>query len=37
MLTISPPATSRSLIHPYTNLATFRDTGPLVIERGQGI
>jgi 4-aminobutyrate--pyruvate transaminase len=26
-----------SLIHPYTNLATFRDTGPLIIERGQGI
>ena len=26
-----------SLLHPYTNLATFRDTGPLIIERGQGI
>ena len=26
-----------SLVHPYTNLATFRDTGPLIIERGQGI
>ena len=26
-----------SLVHPYTNLATFRDTGPLVIERGEGI
>jgi len=26
-----------TLIHPYTNLATFRDTGPLVIERGQGV
>jgi 4-aminobutyrate--pyruvate transaminase len=26
-----------SLIHPYTNLATFRDTGPLIIERGDGI
>jgi 4-aminobutyrate---pyruvate transaminase len=26
-----------TLVHPYTNLATFRDTGPLVIERGQGV
>jgi 4-aminobutyrate--pyruvate transaminase len=26
-----------TLVHPYTNLATFRDVGPLVIERGQGI
>jgi 4-aminobutyrate--pyruvate transaminase len=26
-----------SLLHPYTNLAAFRETGPLVIERGQGI
>jgi 4-aminobutyrate--pyruvate transaminase len=26
-----------TLIHPYTNLATLRDTGPLVIERGKGI
>jgi 4-aminobutyrate--pyruvate transaminase len=26
-----------SLIHPYTNLATFRDSGPLIIERGEGI
>ena len=26
-----------SLLHPYTNLATFRETGPLIIERGQGI
>ena len=26
-----------SLVHPYTNLATFRDSGPLIIERGQGI
>ena len=24
-------------VHPYTNLATFRDTGPLVIERAKGI
>jgi 4-aminobutyrate--pyruvate transaminase len=26
-----------TLVHPYTNMARFRDTGPLVIERGQGI
>jgi 4-aminobutyrate--pyruvate transaminase len=26
-----------SLLHPYTNLATFRDVGPLIIERGEGI
>jgi 4-aminobutyrate--pyruvate transaminase len=26
-----------TLIHPYTNLAAFRETGPLVFERGQGV
>src|ERR1044072_2278964 len=26
-----------TLIHPYTNQATLRDTGPLVLERGKGI
>jgi 4-aminobutyrate--pyruvate transaminase len=26
-----------TVVHPYTNLATFRDTGPLIIERGQGV
>ena len=26
-----------TLIHPYTNLETFRETGPLVIERGHGV
>jgi 4-aminobutyrate--pyruvate transaminase len=26
-----------TLIHPYTNQATVRDTGPLVIERGKGV
>jgi 4-aminobutyrate--pyruvate transaminase len=26
-----------TLIHPYTHLAAFRDTGPLVIERGSGV
>jgi 4-aminobutyrate--pyruvate transaminase len=26
-----------TLIHPYTQLAAFRDTGPLVLERGEGV
>ena len=26
-----------TLAHPYTNLATLRETGPLIIERGQGV
>ena len=26
-----------TLVHPYTNLATFRDKGPLVLERGKGV
>jgi 4-aminobutyrate---pyruvate transaminase len=26
-----------TLVHPYINLARFRETGPLVIERGEGI
>jgi len=26
-----------TLVHPYTNLAGFRDTGPLIIERGRGV
>jgi 4-aminobutyrate---pyruvate transaminase len=26
-----------TLIHPYTNQATIRDTGPLVFERGKGV
>ncbi|MEH3147796.1 MAG: aminotransferase [Methylobacterium frigidaeris] len=26
-----------TLIHPYTNLATFREAGPLVLERGHGV
>ena len=26
-----------TLVHPYINLARFRDTGPLIIERGQGV
>ena len=26
-----------TLIHPYTKLAAFRETGPLVLERGKGV
>jgi 4-aminobutyrate--pyruvate transaminase len=26
-----------TLIHPYTQLASFRETGPLVLERGEGV
>ena len=26
-----------TLVHPYTNLATIRDTGPLIIERAKGV
>jgi len=26
-----------SVLHPYTNLVKFRETGPMVIERGQGV
>ncbi|MCL2429999.1 MAG: aminotransferase class III-fold pyridoxal phosphate-dependent enzyme, partial [Alphaproteobacteria bacterium] len=26
-----------TLVHPYTNLAAFRDSGPLVIERASGV
>src|SRR5688572_13743350 len=26
-----------TLIHPYTQLATLRETGPLVLERGEGV
>jgi 4-aminobutyrate---pyruvate transaminase len=26
-----------ALIHPYTQLAAFRETGPLVLERGEGV
>ncbi len=26
-----------TLVHPYTNLASFRDSGPLVFERGEGV
>jgi 4-aminobutyrate--pyruvate transaminase len=26
-----------TLVHPYTNLATHRETGPLILERGEGV
>ncbi len=26
-----------TLLHPYVNLSSFRDNGPLIIERGQGV
>ncbi|MEI9990872.1 MAG: aminotransferase [Rhizomicrobium sp.] len=26
-----------SVLHPYTNLVKFRETGPMIIERGQGV
>ena len=26
-----------ALLHPYTNLAKFRETGPLILERGKGV
>jgi len=26
-----------TLVHPYINLASFRETGPLIIERGEGV
>ena len=26
-----------TLVHPYVNLAAFREAGPLIIERGQGV
>jgi 4-aminobutyrate---pyruvate transaminase len=27
----------QSVLHPYTNLVKFRETGPLILERGQGV
>ena len=26
-----------TLVHPYSNLAALRETGPLVLERGEGV
>ncbi|MFK8253390.1 aspartate aminotransferase family protein [Ancylobacter terrae] len=37
MLTNLQTRDVETLVHPYTNLAAFRDNGPLIIERGQGV
>ena len=37
MLTNLQTRDVETLIHPYTNLATLRATGPLVLERGKGV
>jgi 4-aminobutyrate--pyruvate transaminase len=37
MLTNLQARDVETLIHPYTNLAAFRDSGPLVLERGSGV
>ncbi|WP_088348247.1 MULTISPECIES: aminotransferase [Rhodomicrobium] len=39
-MTVSANALARdieTLIHPYTNLAAFRETGPLILESGKGV
>ncbi|MDQ0512423.1 aminotransferase [Ancylobacter amanitiformis] len=36
MLTNLQTRDVETLIHPYTNLMSIRDTGPLILERGQG-
>ncbi len=37
MLTNLATRDVETLIHPYTQLAAFRETGPLVLERGEGV
>lgn len=37
MLTNLQTRDVETLIHPYTNLATFRDVGPTIFERGKGV
>ncbi len=37
MLTNLQTRDIETLVHPYTNLATHRETGPLVLERGKGV
>src|SRR5215831_2484846 len=37
MLTNAQMRDVNSVLHPYTNLVKFRDSGPLVIERGKGV
>src|SRR5579872_4373602 len=27
----------QSILHPYTNLVKFRDTGPMILEKGKGV
>jgi 4-aminobutyrate--pyruvate transaminase len=37
MLSNSAVRDIETLVHPYTNLATHRENGPLVLERGKGV
>jgi 4-aminobutyrate--pyruvate transaminase len=37
MLTNAQTRDVESVLHPYTNLVKFRETGPMIIERGQGV
>src|ERR1700744_3199121 len=37
MLTNAQMRDVESVLHPYTNLVKFRETGPMVIERGKGV
>jgi 4-aminobutyrate--pyruvate transaminase len=37
MLTNAQMRDVQSVLHPYTNLVKFRESGPLVIERGKGV
>ncbi len=37
MLTNAQVRDIETLLHPYTNLKTHRETGPLVLERGEGV
>lgn len=37
MLSNSQMRDVQSVLHPYTNLVKFRETGPLVIEKGKGV
>jgi 4-aminobutyrate---pyruvate transaminase len=37
MLTNAQVRDIETLVHPYTNLAAHRETGPLVLERGEGV
>ncbi len=37
MLTNAQARDVQSVLHPYTNLIKFRESGPMVIERGEGV